>query len=231
MMLNTRQQSVEAIKTIARVLGNLNDQVVYVGGAVAGLYADDPGAQEIRPTKDVDIVLEIASAVELETFRQQLAERDIHFAKDEKVICRFIYQNILLDVMATKKIGWAPANPWFQAGFDHPEIHELDDVKINIMFITYYLASKFTAFKDRGIDPRTSHDFEDIVYVLDNRITLIQDISESENDVKMFLNGEFNTLLNDASFQEAILAHLEPATQTQRYELLKQKLEAITSQN
>jgi len=31
-MLNTRQQSVEAIKTIARVLGNLNDQVVYVGG-------------------------------------------------------------------------------------------------------------------------------------------------------------------------------------------------------
>jgi len=179
----------------------------------------------------VDIVLEIASAVELETFRQQLEERDIHFAKDEKVICRFIYQNILLDVMATKEIGWAPANPWFQSGFDHPEIHELDDVKIKIMSVTYYLASKFTAFKDRGIDPRTSHDFEDIVYVLDNRTTLIQDISGTENDVKMFLNGEFNTLLNDASFQEAILAHLEPATQTRRYELLKQKLEAITSQN
>ena len=55
-MLNTKVQSIEAIKRIARALGVLNDQIVYVGGAVAGLYADDPGAQEVRPTKDVDIV-------------------------------------------------------------------------------------------------------------------------------------------------------------------------------
>ena len=81
---------------------------------------------------------------------------------------------------------------------------------------------------DRGKDPRTSHDFEDIVYVLDNRTTLIEDILESENKVKMFLLAEFNTLLKDASLHEAILAHLELATQTQRYELLKHKLEAIT---
>ena len=56
---------------------------------------------------------------------------------------------------------------------------------------------------------------------------MIQDISESENDVKMFLLTEFTTLLKEASLQEAIMAHLEPATQTRRYELLKQKLEAI----
>lgn len=56
---------------------------------------------------------------------------------------------------------------------------------------------------------------------------MIQDISESENDVKMFLLTEFTTLFKEASLQEAIMAHLEPATQTRRYELLKQKLEAI----
>jgi hypothetical protein len=53
-MLNTKRQSIEAIKTIAKALGYLNEQVVYVGGAVAALYANDPGAPEIRPTKDVD---------------------------------------------------------------------------------------------------------------------------------------------------------------------------------
>ncbi len=110
-MLNTKLQSIEAIKTIARTLSDLNDQVVYVGGAVASIYVDDPGAQEIRPTKDVDIVIKIASAIELETFRQQLAERGIHFDKEAKITCRFKYQNISLDVMATKEIGWAPANP------------------------------------------------------------------------------------------------------------------------
>ncbi len=87
-----------------------------MGGAVAGLYANDPGAPEVRPTKDVDIVLEIASALELEDLRQKLAERGIHTAKDEKVLCRFRYKNILLDVMATKEVGWAPANPWFKGG-------------------------------------------------------------------------------------------------------------------
>lgn len=72
-MLHTKAQSIEAIKTIARALDDLNDLVVYVGGAVVGLYADDPGAPEVRPTKDIDIVLEIASAFALETIRQKLA--------------------------------------------------------------------------------------------------------------------------------------------------------------
>ena len=226
-MLNTKVQSIEAIKRIARALGVLNDQIVYVGGAVAGLYADDPGAQEVRPTKDVDIVLEIASSLELEAFRQQLEERSIYFAKDSNIMCRFTYHNILLDVMATKEIDWAPTNPWFKAGFDYSEIYRLDEVTIKIMPVAYYLASKFTAFKERGKDPRTSPDFEDIVYVLDNRTTLIQDILKSENDVQMFLIAEFKTISNNTFFQEAVLAHLEPATQTRRYELLERKLDAI----
>ncbi len=226
-MLHTKAQSIEAIKTIARALDDLNDLVVYVGGAVVGLYADDPGAPEVRPTKDIDIVLEIASAFALETIRQKLAERGIHFAKDEKSLCRFTYQNILLDVMATKEIGWAPANPWFKDGLDQQEIRQLDDVKIKIMPVTYYLASKFVAFKDRGTDPRTSHDFEDIVYVLDNRTTLVNDLLESEEDVKIFLHAELTAVLNDAFLQEAVLAHLEPAIQTKRYEILEQKLREI----
>lgn len=228
-MLHTKSESIKAINTIALALGDLNEQVVYVGGAVAGLYIDNPGAPEVRPTKDVDIVLEIASVLELEDLRQKLAERGIHFAKDEKVMCRFIYQNILLDVMATKEVGWAPANPWFKSGFDHLEIRHLDEVEIKIMPFVYYLASKFIAFKNRGTDPRTSHDFEDIVYVLDNRTTLVNDILESEEDVKVFLIVELTAVLNEASLQEAVLAHLEPATQTQRYKMFNKKLKEIIS--
>lgn len=226
-MLRTKAQSIDAIKTVARALRDLNEQVIYVGGAVVGLYANDPGAPEVRPTKDVDIVLEIASVLELEELRQKMAERGIHTAKDEKVLCRFTYKNILLDVMATKEVGWAPANPWFKGGFDHPEVHLLDEVKIKMMPLAYYLASKFVAFRDRGKDPRTSHDFEDIVYVLDNRTTLVKDILKSEVDVKALLIDELTAVLQKASLQEAVLTHLEPATQTQRYEMLSQKLTEI----
>lgn len=59
-MLNTLINRLAARK-IAQALGELNEQVVYVGGAVVSLYVDDPAAEDVRPTKDVDISLEIAS--------------------------------------------------------------------------------------------------------------------------------------------------------------------------
>jgi hypothetical protein len=49
------------IKKIAFALGELNEQVIYVGGATVGLYINDPAADDVRPTKDVDISLSIAT--------------------------------------------------------------------------------------------------------------------------------------------------------------------------
>jgi hypothetical protein len=51
--------NIQAIKTIAHALGELNSQVVFVGGAVVSLYIDDPSADDVRPTKDVDISLKL----------------------------------------------------------------------------------------------------------------------------------------------------------------------------
>ena len=50
-----------ATKKIAQALGELNERVVYVGGAVVSLYIDDPSADDVRPTKDIDIGMEIAN--------------------------------------------------------------------------------------------------------------------------------------------------------------------------
>jgi hypothetical protein len=88
------------------------------------------------------------------------------------------------------------------------------------MPLVYFLASKFSAFKGRGKDPRTSHDFEDIVYVLDNRTTLVKDILETTEDVKNFMMEELKLILQEPSLQEAIIAHLEPETSAERYEML-----------
>jgi hypothetical protein len=42
-------------------LGNLKDDMVFVEGAVAELYASNPELSDIRPTLDVDCVIEIHS--------------------------------------------------------------------------------------------------------------------------------------------------------------------------
>ena len=49
------------LQTVANGLGELKDEMVFVGGVVAELYADNPAASEIRPTIDVDCVIEISS--------------------------------------------------------------------------------------------------------------------------------------------------------------------------
>ena len=45
-------------------MGELNDRVMFVGGAVVSMYVDDVAADDIHPTKDVGISLEKLSTVD-----------------------------------------------------------------------------------------------------------------------------------------------------------------------
>ena len=52
-----------ALTGVAKALGALTDEVVFVGGAVVGLLLTDPAAPRPRPTKDVDVIVEVASLI------------------------------------------------------------------------------------------------------------------------------------------------------------------------
>lgn len=46
--------NIEMLQIVANGLEELKDNMVFVGGAVAELYASNPEALDIRPTLDVD---------------------------------------------------------------------------------------------------------------------------------------------------------------------------------
>ena len=94
--------------------------------------------------------------------------------------------------------------------------------------MAYFLATKFSAFHGRGDDPRTSKDFEDIVYVLDNRLDIVNEIKNSPEDVQFFLKSEFRELLKD-EMEEGISCHLSPFSQEERLLMLKDKLKELTA--
>jgi len=227
-MLKNTLLNRNVIKTVAEGLGELNQRVVYVGGAVVSMYINDPAADDVRPTKDIDISLEIASLTELEEIRQELRNKGFSQTADEDVICRFRYRDIKVDVMSTKEIGWAPANIWFEEGFKFKEQTQVDEQMINILPLPYFLASKFTAYHNRGEkDPRTSHDFEDIIYIIDNQTELVEILNHSQGKVLEFLKAEFKAIMTDPRMREAILGNLFPTTQTERMDLIIAKLKAI----
>lgn len=227
-MLKNTIINLGVIRKIATALNELNERVVYVGGAVVSLYINDPAAEDVRPTKDVDISLEIASVGELEELRELLTIKGFKQSPDDDVICRFRYEDIKVDVMSTKEVGWAPANPWFGPGFKHVEKIVIEDKNIHILQLSYFLATKFTAFKSRGgNDARASHDFEDITYILDNRTDLVEEIQKSPDDVRDYLKREFKKLLANDNMNEAMMANLYYETQEERFNMIIKKLNKI----
>jgi hypothetical protein len=208
----------------------MNNHVVYVGGATVGFYINDPAADDVRPTKDVDISLSIATLLELEQTRQELNQKGFVQTADDDVICRFRYDDVKVDVMNTKALGWAPANPWFAPGFALREKVVVENQQIYILPLPYFLATKFAAYNDRGRnEPRTSHDFEDIVYVLDNRLDITEQIRFAPGDVKPFLEKEFTSMLHDRVKQEAIYGNLFYESREDRFNLIKERLTLMTN--
>ncbi|MBU2554098.1 MAG: hypothetical protein KKF98_06520 [Bacteroidetes bacterium] len=98
---------------------------------------------------------------------------------------------------------------------------------INILPVSLFLATKWEAFKNRGGDPRTSHDFEDIIYVIDNNIEIVDDVLNSEKEVQDFLKSMCLELLSHSFRNEIIESHLNPNTRDERRKIIISKLEKI----
>ena len=57
-------RNIEMLVQVARGLGDLRPEVVFVGGAVVELFVTDPAAPRPRFTEDVDVVVEITTRAE-----------------------------------------------------------------------------------------------------------------------------------------------------------------------
>ncbi len=57
------------IKGVYHALGALNETIAFVGGATVSLYVDRPEQTDVRPTNDIDVLIEIGSYGEYVKFR------------------------------------------------------------------------------------------------------------------------------------------------------------------
>jgi len=66
------------LQIVADGLEELKEEVVFVGGAVAELYADYPASSEIRPTLDVDCVIELSSNLSMQSWKNDYGQKNLH---------------------------------------------------------------------------------------------------------------------------------------------------------
>lgn len=211
--------SLRMIEIVARGLGELNDHVAFVGGAVAGVYADDPASEDARPTTDVDCVLQLG--ILNDQYALEEALRCKHFQHDIEsgVICRWIYQGITVDIMPDDERVLGFSNRWYSKGMANRISYTLPNKEtIHIFPVTYYLATKLEAIASRGgSDLRFSHDFEDFIFVLNGRTTIEQELrSITDIELRSYLADKFRELQNNPNIEECITCAL-PMGEEERF--------------
>jgi predicted nucleotidyltransferase len=217
------------LRVVVEGLGDLSRRVVFLGGATVDLYATDPGAPQVRPTLDVDCIVEMASLNDMPALESDLQQRGFTYDRSEGAPrCRWLYQGIKVDVMPTRSGILGFSNEWYAEGFRHVLLMSIGNgLNIHILEIPYFIATKLSALQGRGTtDLRLSKDFEDIVYLLRNRSTIVLELSQAEPEVKKYLVESFSHLASVGIIGEAITAVLDvaepPGTQEKVFQTIKE---------
>jgi predicted nucleotidyltransferase len=204
--------NLEMIRAVADHLGPLREKVVFVGGATAGLLITDAAAPLPRRTKDVDLIVAIASLVQYTTvLRDQLL--DLGFTEDTvegAPVCRWLIAGVKVDIMPTGENVLGFKNHWFGLALRHAAEHQLDGgPTIRVVTAPFFLAMKLAAFDDRGQgDYQASHDIEDIVAVVDGRAGLETEVAAAPPELQRYLAEKIGALLDSPDPRETLSGHL-----------------------
>ncbi len=223
--------SLAMLAQIAEGLGPLRDKVVFVGGSTVPFYLTDPGAGGVRPTEDVDCVVQVVTRGQyyrLEAELERLGFR--HSMEPGAPVCRWNYRGLTADIMPTEGEVLSFRNSWYADGYaDSREAALPGGGTVRIFTLPYFLASKVEAFLDRGRqDFLTSPDMEDLITVLDGCETVEAELSGAPGKVKSYLAEKFREFLRDDGFIESLEGNLRsPAGTAGRVERIRRILGAL----
>lgn len=225
--MENRVINIATVAEVAQALQDIKEEIVFVGGAVVSLYTDDPAADEIRPTKDVDLTLNIVSLTHWQKLQELLGALGFNPDPFGHAICSYKFNDIAVDIMATEDGPLGSANSWCKVGFENLQKTLVGNQQIKILSAPCFLATKFEAFHGRGKDYRTSHDMEDIMYVLDNRLNIVNEIAEDNPKVRAYVKDQLQLIIDKGMLNEVLMAHVHPLMLEERMPIIQDKITQI----
>lgn len=169
--MNPDDPNLQRVELVARALGELCEELVFVGGSAAGLLCTSVQAPPSRATFDVDLIGEVA-----------------------------------VDLMPTDERVLGFSNRWYPAAIAGAKVVVLPSgARIRLISAPAFLATKFEAFATRGAnDQMASHDFEDIINVLDGRPAVVAEIAEAGRELGDYLALRFREVVSHPDFENIL---------------------------
>ena len=223
-MATLNDPNLAILQLVATALGPVCHSVVFVGGCATGLLATKERADRIRITEDVDIVAQALTVRDYHVIESRVRAQG--FSNDMRPgapICRWVYQNITLDLMPTVKDILGFANRWYPHAIATAMPVTLPGgSNIRLISAPAFIATKLEAFKDRGKtadgkpDLLGSHDLEDIITVVDRRPELLGECQGETLELRNYLAAEFTALFANRDFEPSLSGHLPGDTFSQQ---------------
>jgi hypothetical protein len=221
--------STAMIEAVAEALGDLREEVVFLGGATLPLLITDLGASLPRATVDVDMAVRASTQSEYARFEKQLRGRG--FSPDpDGPIGRYIIGSFKADFTPSDPRILGYTNRWYSTALASATWVSLPSGRqIRLASAPALIATKFEAFKGRGHgDYRASRDLEDIVALVDGRAELVGEVRTSPDSIRDYLAKEFGSLLELPSIEEVISSLVLPdSTSQSRTTLIFSRFQAI----
>ncbi len=205
--MRTNDPNLPHLRQVAEALGDLREQVVFIGGAVAGLLVTDPLADSVRATRDVDAVVSANRAL-FHRIEASVATRG--FARDvsSDVICRWVHKasGVLFDLMPVQPDVLGFSNRWYPYAVETAAPVDLGNgVTIRLVSAVAFVATKLEAFAGRGGgDFLSSHDLEDVLNIVDGREELASEMAAAPVDVRQAVAAAFGPLLASPDFANVL---------------------------
>jgi len=225
--------NLEILLYVVDQLGELANEMVFLGGSATGILITDPAAPPVRVTKDVDAIVQVTSRTEYYRLAEKLKAKGFREDTSEDApICRWRYENVILDVMPTDARILGFGNDWYEEAMTKAQEVKLSSGKqIKMVSAPYFLITKLEAFKGRGKgDYFASHDMEDVIIIIDGRPEIVDEVRQSSPELRKTIGEWFQKLLGDDRFVDSIDGHLPDAAVNQaRKPLIRERLEALAS--
>ena len=217
-------------ESVVRLLAPVLDELVFVGGCTTGMFITDPAASGIRPTKDVDAIVDVTSYGKYAALADKL--RAIGLVEDTTEgapLCRWRYGALIVDVMPTDATVLGFSNRWYPEAIETATTTDVADYRIRLVTPALFIATKLEAFRGRGGgDVSASHDLEDIIAVVDGRPEIVSEVAVAPSGVREYIAAEIHALLENRDFIEALPGFLLPDAASQaRRDILEERLRRL----
>lgn len=210
-MVRLQNPNLEILMLAVNQLGDVAEEMVFLGGCATGLLISDPAAPSIRVTRDVDAIVQVVSHADYYQLSEKLrAQGFTEDMSEDAPICRWVADDVILDVMPTDPEILGFGNKWYVPAMENSEVIQLPNgVQIRMVSAPYFLITKLEAFDGRGGgDYLTSHDIEDIIAVLDGRPEIGEEVRRSEPELYNEVSERLNNLLQQSKFVDAVSGHM-----------------------